>query len=279
MFEIPFISKNTVFPKQEDGGKQQTARMAALVNVADRLVEAGWSVDWGVVGLSFAPPTSTDATGTIEQQVAEARQQLTDLGIQEDFRQCHSPSMAAILIATVGLEDRLKYGKAEQIIREILEYDSCDCGCDSYLPCECMDDDGLSDAWDTLNELRDAMTDMSLIETSRPGQQLRTHNDHLLGVVRGRLEALEWLFGRDWPDLEVDDAESQAEEAEQDVRQRACDRLGQLLTDQPQANRCESSAEKRTVVENLARLKAIRQELRAATTAGEGTEEAEASAV
>jgi hypothetical protein len=172
--------------------RKSLARCGELKGVAEKLIRDGWSVEWTITGLAFKPPFRHP----YDSSPAAVRKLLDGLGIQEPFRSDSSRSVLEIMTNKVEYQDRDEYAEAQKGIRFIFED-------------ECL-------SWDDREYLTDAMRIIVELEDFYSQQQLVTNNDLQRGIVKGRLQALEWLFGKEWPALDKDENEWEAEDAEND---------------------------------------------------------------
>jgi hypothetical protein len=213
MYEIPFISKDVLSIDEKDRTAQQTARLANLVESAKVLTAAGWPVEWTITGLAFDAPPGSSYAARHERSPTVMRQLLAGLGITEEFRTGCSPSLLDILAARVECQDRALYAEGDHRIRSMVDNDDF--------------------GWEDEREIRETIQELVAIEGAYQRKDLVIESDYLRGILQGRLQALEWLFGQEWPELEDDEDEWEAEllkdERDFDNRERAIETMHELL--------------------------------------------------
>lgn len=177
MFEFPFISEDVV-----DCGP--SARLDRLKVVADKLLQAEWSIGWTITGLAFEPPWNL-------HKPADVRQSLSEIGISEEFRRRSSRSLLDILTAKVEYTDRAYYATSDNELIDTLNRDHMD--------------------WEDKEYIIEILRKRFELEEQYTKKELLVETDYQRGQVLGRLQALEWLFGKEWPVLASQEDEWDAE--------------------------------------------------------------------
>lgn len=195
MFEIPFVEIASNGQKQGNPAEVPPARIETLASIAKALEQAGWSNEWTMTGLSFMPKHDWHNR---EEAVkpANIRKTLDSLGIQERFRQTSSRTLLDVLAARSEYCERASYVQADQSIRDVFS------------------DEVYQFIRDDAGFLQEALCKMVETENLYGRKILSVENDYQRGILKGRLQALEWLLGREWPDLNEDIDEWDREQAE-----------------------------------------------------------------
>lgn len=196
MFEIPFAEITSNAQKQKNPAEMSAVRLEKLMSIAKKLEQAEWLTEWTMTGLSFMPKyNGRDWEKAI--MPANLRKSLDALGIDEEFRRSSSRTLLDVLAAKVEYADRVSYAETDYSIREI------------------MDDESIFDKHDQQDvvEKLQAMLEMERLYSRK---ELVVQNDYQRGVLKGRLQTLEWLLGKEWPALDEDVEEWDREEAEED---------------------------------------------------------------
>jgi hypothetical protein len=197
MFEIPFISKDILGADSKKQAQLQTARMVELVACADKLAKADWPIEWTITGVAFDLPREIKHVPGIAWTPAAVRQKLLAMGISDDFRSQSSRSLLDIVVAKSEYTDRARYNEAHADIRYFLR---CD------FP-----------SWEHERFIRRDIEKMADIEDRYNRSDLLVDGDYQCGTILGRHEALEWLFGEEWPALKAPD-----ELEEEDMEEERC---------------------------------------------------------
>lgn len=191
MYEIPFLSKGVI----DGGGMLHTVRVIELTKVAQTLAAAGWPVHWSIAGLAFDVPPEIRRSPKEERDPAAIRQKLAALGIEDEFRIGSSRSWTEVIVAKHECRDKVWYANVDHDLRNPPEFDP-----DFRCCCDDGDDTQLLELMKETEELYGR-------------KELIVETDYARGALNGRQEALDWLFGEEWPELEPED-EWEAEEAE-----------------------------------------------------------------
>src|SRR5262249_41470223 len=144
------------------------------------------------------------------------RERLADLGITDQFRTRASRSLLDVVTARSEYQDRAWYAEADHELHIV----------------PAPEEDQLLPRWETAPDNRMTLELMKLVEKDFGRKNLIVETDYARGAVTGRSQALDWLFGEEWPELEPTDGwdAEVAEEDRADGRQYlAIDGLDRLL--------------------------------------------------
>jgi hypothetical protein len=195
MYEIPFISKDILDQCDNHRAESQSARMVELVAVADKLMKADWPIEWTITGLAFDLPYKIKYGPEQERTPAAIRKQLLAMAIQDEFRMQSSRSLLEVVAAKSEYADRVRYADADHYVR--------------------IAADGDCPTWEDERYIRESLVEQLEMEARYGRKDLLVDGDYQRGTVRGRREALDWLFGADWPALEpADECEAECMEEE-----------------------------------------------------------------
>jgi len=211
MFEIPFHNPKHGDPFDPAEAKPVADRLRELATVAQKLSKMKWSVTWTVTGLAFSPERPRDANAVA------VRHALDGLNVSEDFRPRAARTFLNILVDRLKYRDRVAYAEAEKTIRAISA-------------------EGQEEFWYDFGSdrcVRESIQEMMRIEATYRRSELVVGSDYARGVLQGRLQALEWLLGQEWPELVDTEDELEAEMLEEDrdleIQERALATLGAVL--------------------------------------------------
>jgi hypothetical protein len=179
VYEISFLSKEALNPNEEERANAQTARMAEVVSIAQKLTKAGWPIEWTVTGLAFRLPDQIEPGADSTDALAEVRAKLRALGITDNFRTCASRSLGEVVTARMEWEDRAMYVGAHVMVR-LLNYD------------------GVENNNVRLSFLRTHQRIVADLERVYSPEDLIATTRYQHGIVDGRRFGIRWLFGEDW---------------------------------------------------------------------------------
>jgi hypothetical protein len=148
-------------------------RLARLAEIATTLYGAGWTVQLTDAGLSFEPPDHEEDHKTVSKKLAE-------LGVKEEFTCFILRDLGEVLDANVEVMDRANYDNADQTLRHA-EDPRC-------ILCE--------------KELEEEMAEL---EETYGRANLLIADDYQRGMLRGKLETLQWVLGADRDDEQCSD--------------------------------------------------------------------------
>jgi hypothetical protein len=174
MKEFPFLPEQATRLTGPKLGTYLKDRLSHLSELAGTLADAGWPVQLTISGLAFQSPNSTEGD---EEDAEEVKEQLSLLGIQDEFSGSPSRSLNDILDGEDEYCDRTWYEESDQRFRD-LSTPICTC---------CVDD------------LTEKMAEM---EKQYGRRGLMIGSEYERGILHGKLEALRWVLGDDWEDTE-----------------------------------------------------------------------------
>lgn len=202
MFEIPFVSKDVLVGDDKRRAASMTARMAQMVTIASKLMEAGWCVEWTVTGVAFQPPYQLKLAS-----LDAIREQVGAMGILDKVRRRASRDLRDVVAAQAEYADRAWYVDLSKDVRVYGE-----------LGDPCLE-----------NFVHEMVHDMSVLEGLYTRRDLSVDNDYERGIVKGRHQTFEWLLGAEWPVVE-EEQEELAEEERAEIRaKRTIDGVHHLL--------------------------------------------------
>jgi hypothetical protein len=183
MYEIPFGTKNiTVGPDEEEQlveARAQTARRAELVAIAEKLIEAGWTVEWTVTGLAFELPEEELMLVSKAQESQLVQEKLAALGIKDEFRMRCSRSINDIIEAKMEYDDRVFCADAGRGLRQSIANEE-------------------EDDWNGLQLIKYVAGEILRTADRYGDKDVLVRGDRERGVLAGRSHTFAWLFGEDW---------------------------------------------------------------------------------
>lgn len=182
MKEFPFFPEQVAHLTGKKLATYLKNRLSHLSEIAGTLADAGWSVQLTISGLAFEAPNYSEDN---EDDADEVREQLKLLGIDDEFSNCPSRSLSAILDEEGEYSDRSSYEESDRRFRD-----------PSRPICTCCVDD-----------LTEKMSEM---EKRFGRRSLMIGSDYERGVLHGKLEALRWVLGDAWEDAEAKHLEARA---------------------------------------------------------------------
>lgn len=184
MNEITFITEDAKGLEGAEMTQYLKERLRYLADLADKLSADGWSVQLTIRGLAFQPPEGPADT----QKAAEAMQErLKQLGIPDLVRPWASHSIDDLEMTEDEYSDRAWYEQADRVLRDR----------STGLCCCCEDS---------------MIKRMKQLEEWFGRRGLMVADDYERGMLHGKIQAMRWMLGDSWDDLdEVEDLEDSDE--------------------------------------------------------------------